>query len=82
MAEVVAYYTAPKRTTSAAATYPIGAFNVQFYERKAPLNVVLVNLGDATMPNISAVEEELTKIYGSVFINWNVSTATCKLSAD
>ncbi|MEO6903451.1 MAG: hypothetical protein ABI315_09865, partial [Bacteroidia bacterium] len=74
MAEVVAYYTTASNANVAATTYPIGAFNVQFYEKKAPLKLVLVNLGNATMPNLNDVQEELTKIYGSVFIKWEVST--------
>ncbi|MEO6904688.1 MAG: hypothetical protein ABI315_16285, partial [Bacteroidia bacterium] len=73
MAEVVAYYTAPSTPGIAATTYPIGAFNVQFYQSKAALKLVLVNLGAAKMPDIKAVQEELTKTYGSIFINWQVS---------
>ncbi|MEO6903379.1 MAG: hypothetical protein ABI241_09825, partial [Bacteroidia bacterium] len=82
MAEVLAYYTAPSTPGVAATTYPIGAFNVQFYQSKAALKLVLVNLGNAKMPDIKAVQEELTKIYGSVFINWQVSTINYNLPND
>ncbi|MEO6903949.1 MAG: hypothetical protein ABI315_12490, partial [Bacteroidia bacterium] len=82
MAEVVAYYTAASTPTSAATTYPIGAFNVQFYQSKAPLKLVLVNLGNAQMPDVKAVQEELAKTYGSIFINWQVSVLDYNLPTD
>ncbi len=75
MAEVVAYYT-PAATPPQ--TFAIGAFNVQFYQTK-PLNVVLVSLNNAPIPNANAVRDTLNKIYGNVFINWNVSIASCNL---
>ncbi len=78
MAEVVAYYT-PAATPPQ--TFAIGAFNVQFYQAK-PLNVVLISLDNAPIPNSNAVKDTLNKIYGNVFINWNVSTASCNLPPD
>jgi len=75
MAEIVAYYTP---TTTPTQTFAIGAFNAQFYEAKT-YKVVLVNLGGATMPNENAVRDTLNKIYGNVFITWQVSTASSTL---
>ncbi len=75
MAEVVAYYTPPATPPQ---TFAIGAFNVQFYQAKT-LKVVLVSLNGATLPSEDAVSDTLNKIYGNVFINWIVSTATCNL---
>ncbi len=75
MTEVVAYYTP---TTTPTQTFAIGAFNVQFYEPKT-LNVVLVNLGGTTLPDANAMKDTLNKIYGQVFISWNVTTANCTL---
>lgn len=75
MAEVVAYYTP---TTTPTQTFAIGAFNVQFYEPKT-MNVVLVNIGGATLPDANTVKANINAIYGNVFINWNVTTATCPL---
>ncbi|MEO6904612.1 MAG: hypothetical protein ABI315_15885 [Bacteroidia bacterium] len=82
IAEVVAYYTAPSTPGIAATTYPIGAFNVQFYQSKAALKLVLVNLGNAKMPDVKAVQEVLTKTYGSIFINWQVSVLDYNLPND
>jgi hypothetical protein len=76
MAEVVAYYTP---TTTPTQTFAIGAFNVQFYEQKT-LNVVLVNLGGATMPAANAVKDSLNRIYGSAFVKWNVTSVTYNLA--
>lgn len=76
MAEVVAFYTPP--ATVPPQTFAIGAFNIQFYQPET-LKVVLVNLGNAAMPDITAVNDTLNKIYGSVFIKWIVDTANCPL---
>ena len=78
IAEVVAYYTP---TTTPTQTFAIGAFNVQFYESKT-MNVVLVNLGGATLPDANTIKNSINAIYGNVFINWNVTTATCSLPAN
>ncbi len=76
MAEVVAFYTPP--ATAPPQTFAIGAFNIQFYQPET-LKVVLVNLGTGAMPDTIAVRDTLNKIYGSVFIKWNVDTANCIL---
>lgn len=78
MAEVVAYYTP---TTTPTQTFAIGAFNVQFYEPKT-FNVVLVDLGNASLPNANAIKDTLNKIYGQAFIKWNVTTVSCPLPAN
>lgn len=68
MVEVVATY-----TNASGQTYAVGAFNVQFYAPET-YTVVLVNTGNATI-NVDAVKQELNRIYGSVFINWEVKVA-------
>ncbi len=73
MAEVIGYYT-PE--IPGVQPYAIGAFNVQFYQEKPSINVVLVDLGGAKMPSVKDVQDELAKVYGGVFVNFEVRVAS------